>query len=136
MKKTLKNFIAFSHLPEALIRATVKQYGSWSGFIEAAPDMRDAAAGWPGFCYYTDTVEFAKANWPALKHACKTLADDIGVDGVYSLIAGFNCLKMDVDAVCEAIHAETDDSEQVWNALAWFALEEVANSCSDWLESE
>lgn len=137
MKPTLKSFCQESHLPESLIRATVKQAGGWESFQESAKDVTEHGAdgGFHGFIYYTDTVPFARRNRESILQACREMAQDLGEPGAYSLIAGFNCLKMLPDDVADAIgnprHAQ---NAEVLNALAWYALEEVSRSYCDALE--
>lgn len=129
----LNQFIATSHLDADLIRAVVRQSGGWSSFTEMAKDIADhgIGGGFHGWIYYADTVAFAKRNKAQIMAMARELANDIGED-VFAMIGGFNCLKMDSAAVAEAIYnPRSDDSVQVFNALAWFAAEEVARSYCD-----
>ena len=136
--KTIKSFVEMSHINENLIRGVIKQVGSWSYFKELAQDVSNAGAnaGFSGFIYYTDTVKFAENNRRAIIEECKRLAADIGCEGAYSMIAGFNCLDgYTADMVIEAINDTDDDNHtEVMNALAWFALEEVSRSYVDLME--
>jgi hypothetical protein len=95
-------------------------------------DIRDYGAdgGFSGFCYYADTVKFSEENKTDIMDVARDMADDFGLDGAYSLIAGFSCLNdMTADSVAEAIHSpDSEDYTFVMNALAWFAAEEVARS--------
>lgn len=95
-----------------------------------------ADAGWPGFIYYSETRDFADNNRAEIIEALDSLADDLGEKSV-SLVIGFNCLNDD-DETYKAVvrylgggsYAEDDatmDCASVWNAMAWFALETVAN---------
>ncbi len=58
--KTLKDFAAHSNIDAKLIRATVRQFGSWEYFTESAQDIcnHGAASGFGQFVYYKDTCEF------------------------------------------------------------------------------
>ena len=130
---TLKQFAAESHISESLIRAVVRQCGGWEAFTEMARDVTEggASGGFHGFIYHADTVPFAKRNKALILESCKQMADDLG-ESLYSMIAGFNCLKISEGEAAEGIHnARSDDHTQVMNALAWYALEEVARSYSD-----
>jgi hypothetical protein len=91
-------------------------------------------AGFNGFIYYADTVAFAEEHRTDILAMAREMADDLGLDGAYSLIAGFNCLGDDytTDSVADAIHdPEHEDYTQVMNALSWFAAEEVARELTD-----
>ena len=133
----LSKFIAESHLPASLIRATVRQCGGLESFTEMAQDVTNhgAGGGFSGFTYYADTVKFAERNKAAILDACRRMADDLGEPGAYSMIAGFNCLKdsgASADSVADAVHNKRhEDRTQVMNALAWYALEEVSRSYCD-----
>lgn len=136
--KTIKQFIKASHINAQLIRAVIRQIGGFDNFKQYARDVANhgADAGFSGFIYYTDTNAFFKRNKSAILECAKNLASDIGED-VFTMIAGFNCLKTDPVTVSEAIHnPRTNDPENVRNALAWFALEEVARSYSDLLDGQ
>jgi hypothetical protein len=95
-----------------------------------------ADSGWTGFTYTSDTVAFYHANKKAIVQAVKELADDIG-EGSIQMVMGFNCLKGDVEEeeVGKVLYGrgnDDDDGERlVMNALAWFALEEVARYLVD-----
>mgnify|MGYP003349736771 CR=1 FL=1 len=105
-----------------------------------------ADAGWSGFTYYADTVAFYKAHKADILALAKQQADDFG-QGMIAMIAGFNCLSSKVttnlylsnsprcyrkpdfseDEIAEAIYSGRGESaDTIRNALAWFALEEVA----------
>ena len=96
-----------------------------------------ASAGWSGFCYYSETIPFWEAHKADILALARDLADDLG-DGLLEMIAGFNCLEGEysVDEVGRAIYSPEDDSElqTVRNAMAWFALEEVAREVSDLID--
>lgn len=134
--RTIKGFAEKSNIDASLVRAVIRQIGGWQKFKDRAPDVTNCGAnrGFSGFVYYRDTVPFFKRNKTAIMSLAKDMASDLGQD-VYEMIAGFNCLKTDSGTVAEAIHnPRTDDPEQVRNALAWFALEEVARAYCDALE--
>lgn len=136
--KTLKQFVKASHINEQLIRAVIRQIGGLNSFKQSAHDVANYGAnrGFSGFIYYTDTNTFFKRNKAAILECANELANELGEE-VLAMIAGFNCLKTDVATVSEAMHnPRTNDPENVRNALAWFALEEVARSYSDLLEAE
>jgi len=140
-KLSMKKLIESSNLPASLIRSTIKQFGSWDYFKGSASDIvnHGADSGFSGFTYYGDTVPFAKRNKKAILASLLRLANDLGEPGAYTVIAGFNCLKessINVDGVVEAIHNPNhEDHSIVMNALAWYALEEVARAVVDYQEN-
>lgn len=134
---TLKSFIAASHLPASLIRAVVRQLGGWESFTESAPDIARYGidGGFGGFIYTDETVAFFRKNREAIVNLAKDQADDLGV-GVLEMISNFNCLRGDctIDEIGETLFGRTPD-DQIANALAWYAGEEVARSYVDFIES-
>lgn len=133
--KTLKAFTEATHIPATLVRAVVSQIGGWAEFKERAGDVakHGADGGFCGFSYYSDTVAFTKRQKAAILELAKQQADDFGSDSVYSMIAGFACLpEFSASDIAEAIrNPRSGDRQQVFNALAWYALEEVARSFDD-----
>lgn len=138
--KTLKSFIEASNISPKLIRAVVRQIGGWDSFKESAQDVANhgASGGVNGFIYYTDTVAFTKRNKKDILAMAEELASSIGEGDAITLIAGFNCLKnYSALEVSEAIYNPRSESRtDVFNALAWFTLEEVARSYCDLVEQE
>lgn len=134
-KTTLAAFVAHSHIDATLIRSTVKQFGGWDSFKESAQDIANngAAAGWAGFTYYTDTVPFAKRNKKAILAYAENMAQELGESGAVQCIAGFQCLKhYRQDEIAEGLYNPRSEAKtDIFNALAWFALEEVALAYAD-----
>lgn len=134
-KKTIKQVAENSALDATLVRAVVKRVGR-----ESLEDVANhgAAGGFPGFTYYKDTVAFFKKHRKAIVAIVERMADDFGESPV-DMVAGFNCLggrddrKEYVQSVCRCLYGcrLTDDDTNVANALAWFALEEVARVFCD-----
>lgn len=132
--KTIKAFTAKTDIPADLVRAVIRQHGGWDSFRESASDIANhgAAAGVSGFIYYAETVAFTEKNKADILTLAKAQASDFGTDSIYSMIAGFNGLGLDACQVAEAIHdPESEDRTQVFNVLAWYALEEVARAYYD-----
>lgn len=135
--KTLKQFTSQSNIPATLIRAVVRKIGGWDSFKDHAEDVSNhgASGGFSGFCYYSDTVKFAASHKNDIMLYANDMARDIGEDSAISLIAGFNCLKMDAVEVAEALYnPRSDERTMVYNALAWFALEEVSRNYCDMVQ--
>lgn len=131
-------FISKSHISAKIIRAVVRQSGGWDSFTEMAEDITNHGVdgGFHGWIYHAETVPFAKRNKAAIMEMAQQMADDMG-EPLYRMIAGFNCLKMEESEVAEALYnPRSDDKTQVFNALAWFAAEEVARSYVNIKEGE
>lgn len=92
-----------------------------------------AAGGFSGFTYYTDTLAFYKAHKGDILALAESMASDLGED-MLAMIAGFGCLvdgsrrhQYSATEIGEALYSGRGDATtQVRNAMAWFALEEVA----------
>lgn len=141
-KLTFSQFIAESGLPSSLVRSTVRQCCGWEMFQDTARNLQHsscgALGGFCGFIYYTDTVPFTKRNKKALLELCKEQAEECYGKGysVWQFIAGFNCVDCDAEQVVIALYTgKGDNVTEVYNALAWFALEEVSRRYCDILES-
>lgn len=140
--KTLKAFTAASNIDASLIRAVVRQSGGWSEFADHAQDVANHGAdgGFCGFIYYSDTVKFAERNKSTILTMANTMASELDADTAAGLIAGFNCVHLNKFEVYNALHCynpkvdDSDDYTTVMNALAWFALEEVARAYVDFEE--
>lgn len=141
-KPTLSLFLAESGLPSSLVCSTIRQCGGWEMFKDTARNLQysscGALGGFCGFIYHTDTVPFTKRNKKALLELCKEQAEDYYGKGygVGQFIAGFNCVDCDAEQVAIALYTgKGDNVTEVYNALAWYALEEVARRYCDILES-
>lgn len=136
---TMKTLIANSSIPATLIRAVVKNMGGWDSFKESAQDVVDhgASCGFGNFIYYTDTVAFAAKNRSAIAAYAYEQAKEIGYKDEIEMILGFNCLQHDdltSSDIARALYGRlTDDDKKtmIYNALAWYALEEVARYYCD-----
>ena len=126
-------------MEKKLINAVRRQIGD----VEYLEDVYNhgAGAGFPGFTYYTDTVAFYKKNKAAIIELAKEQADGMGIN-ILEMIGGFNCLKYydyktnrwtdeeGQEAIGQTVYGRKVD-DVVANALAWYALEEVARSIYD-----
>ena len=134
--------IDLCNVPPSLVRAVARQFGGWADLLESADDITrgGAGAGWSGFIYTRDTVKFAIKARASIAELAESMADDIGEGSAIELVQGFNCFRRDKPksaAVARALYTgrRDDDSDDVRNALAWFALEEVARAIVDARES-
>ncbi len=121
-----------------LINAVKKQLGAdWKEDLQNVVSCSSGAAGgFTGFIWYEDTVQFAKKYRKAIVELLEEQAQEYGYSGPIEMVKSFNCLK-GFDAtereVARSLYGRpTDDDTQILNALAWYALEEVAR----WWESE
>lgn len=146
---TQKALIASTNIPAALIRAVIKQSGGYEYFTQTAPDVANhgASCGSNGrFTYYRDTVPFARKNKAAILEMAKQQADDIyGKEkSAYQMMADFSDIKnaeIGPDELAEVINRPFHEDEegattQVFNTLAWYALEEVSRAYNDLLENQ
>lgn len=113
--------------------------GSKSEIKDTLQDVANhgANAGFSGFIYYTDTVKFFKNNRAEIVALVKEYASEFDQTPI-QFVASFRCLNGDYNdaegeaEISRALYGrlESDDT-QIPNALAWFALEEVARHETD-----
>lgn len=122
-----------------LINAVIAQLGYDEIDAECRDVLREvsrhgADAGFGGFIYYTETRAFFESNRASIVELVKQYADDFGQDSI-SFVAGFNCIDDDIetrDEIGRAIYGKLEGGDTlVANALAWFALEEVARHITE-----
>ena len=134
---TLKSFITDgTSVPASLVRSVVRQCGGWESFVSMAQDVCNcgASGGFGGFIYHTETIAFTKRNKKALLELCKRQAEEIYGKGytIGQFIAGFNCVDCGAEHVAIALYTgKGDNVTTVYNALAWYALEEVCRTYVD-----
>lgn len=129
--KTQQIKISETRFPK-LTRAVLKQIG---GDRETLADVAryGAAGGFCGFTYYKDTSAFYRKNREEIKKLLGETSENYG-EGLFSMVCNFACLRNwevteeQVAAVLFGKFGEIDegDETQIENALAWFALEEIA----------
>jgi hypothetical protein len=101
---------------------------------ESIDTLRDVAlhgadAGFPGFTTHADTCAFYEANRAEILALVGEQASEFGQTKI-AFLQGFQCLQgVDVDEIGRALYGSpNEDDVTVPNALAWFALEEVARA--------
>jgi hypothetical protein len=133
--RTIKQAIENSGIPSRLVNAVIRQLGG----KESLKDVYNhgASGGFCGFSYYADTCAFFKRNKVEILGLVDSMARDTGEQPA-AIVAGFNCLKIkpeDSEGMREVYRCldgrVNRDDTQVSNALAWFALEEVARAMCD-----
>lgn len=118
-------------ITDTLRRAVIRRVGR-----DSLTDVANhgAAGGYPGFCYYTDTCAFYAKHQKDIVQAVEEMADDLG-DSPVSMVRGFNCLgaaDYTESEVARTLYGtKSQHQQQVANALAWFALEEVAREAEN-----
>lgn len=135
---SLKSFAESFTVP-ALARAVVRQSGGWENFQSIASDVAShgADSGFGGWTYYSDTTDFYKTNRDAIKELAQDMADSLGESGAPALVKGFNCLRDSAtdEEIGQTLYGSPRGHDTtVANALAWFALEEVARHFVDHAE--
>ena len=132
--RTVKQASEQYGIPTTLINACIRAVGK-----ESLPDVmtHGANTGWPGFTYTADCAAFFNRHKVAILRMVNDIASDLG-EAPAPMVAGFNYLKIKADdsegmrAVYRALDGRVQgDETQVANALAWFALEEVARAMCD-----
>jgi len=141
--RTVKQASDNSGIPTSLIKAVIKQLGGTEDLMDVM--NHGASGGFSGFTYYGDTVTFFKKYKKAIVKMVKEMASAIG-ESPENMVASFGCLKIDPnneEGMHEIRHIldgkvkkgeyrpAEDEGLQIKNALAWFALEEVARTMCD-----
>lgn len=129
--KTIKAFTKQSNIDAKLIRAVIRQVGGFEAFKEIADNVTNygAAGGFGGFIYYTDTIPFTRKNRALIVELLTDLNLELYGNKNYSeTLINFNCLKgFEPIEILDGLHnSRSDYRSTVYNALAWFVLEEVA----------
>lgn len=142
----MKTLIANSSIPATLIRAVVKNMGGLDSFKESAQDVVDhgATCGFGNFIYYTDTVAFTAKNRKSIAEYAAEQSKEIGYKDEIEMILSFNVIKKDNDDltssdIARALYgrlADDDKKTTIYNVLAWYALEEVAQAYCDLVEQD
>ena len=100
--------------------------------------LRDVAnhgadGGFAGFTYYSDTCAFYARHQSRIAALVEEMAYEMGESPTH-LVAGFRCLNGDYSEaeVGRTLYGPKKGHDtQIANALAWFALEEVARNVTE-----
>ncbi len=128
MKTITKKQIKAMH---PLAMACYRQIGadSVAEFIEKMIDVSNHGAntGWNGFTYSIECQKFFKSNKKAIIAQLKNDSEELG-KCMLEIVKSFNCLhnNFSLEEIGEAIFSGKGDS-MIFDALAWYALESVAN---------
>jgi hypothetical protein len=131
MKNTIKvQDTRFPRLTRAILRRLDREQ-------LAEVTQHGADTGRSGFTYYNETNAFYKAHKADILALAKERASDMGEE-MLTMVQGFRCLgsknafgkhvsDYSLDEIAESLHSDKGDaSTYIRNAMAWFALEEVA----------
>lgn len=117
---------------KTLINAVINRIG-----MDSVQDVVNHGidGGFNGFIYTKDTVSFWQRHRKDIMKLAQDMASGLG-ENIIEMIGGFNCLgyydyktnkwtdREGQEAIGKTIYSEKTD-DQVGNALAWFAAEEV-----------
>ena len=135
----LKDFVNYSGINAKLINAVKNQSGlNWDDFKDYLQNVSGcpcgAAGGFSGFVWYSETSSFWRKNRKLITELMQEQADSLG-ENPLSMVLGFNCFKggsFSQEEIGRALFGNyNEDYMQIYNAFAWFALEEVAYRFSD-----
>lgn len=121
-----------------LINAVISRVG-----VDSVQDITNHGidGGFNGFIYYTDTVKFFNTYKKDILQWAEDMAGELGED-MLKMISSFNCLssgqhpnrKPDYTQteIAQALFSGKGESaDQIKNAMAWFAAEEVCRLFED-----
>jgi len=109
-----------------LTNAVISQLGGTDSLEDICNGGIDG--GFSGFTYYADTVAFTEANFDAILERLKDDCDSMGLDSIAKLLASFRCLQgySENELIAGLLSRGHELRELVFNALAWYAAEEIA----------
>jgi hypothetical protein len=129
--KTITELVSKSSVPEGLIRAVVHQVGGWEIFKMIAPTVTTTpTAQWAGFEYHTETTKFFTCHRDLIRQLAQHVATECGRSTI-SMVLSLHCLDQSFseDEVGLALYGpKSKINTQIANALAWFALQQVAQA--------
>lgn len=128
--KTLAQIVKERPDQARLIKAVVSRIGK-----ESIMDVINHGidGGFGGFCCYCDTVRFFRTHRKVILEMAEELADDLGED-MLTTIQNFGCLgkEFSLTEIGQALFTNKGEMvDQVQNAMAWFAAEEVCRMFED-----
>lgn len=135
--KTMKQVINDGYMPAKLVRGVILQLGSGKKAMDSLEDVYNHGAdgGFNGFIYYCDTLEFYRRYKKEIIQLAEQMSDDLGMDTI-EMIMNFGCFKDNEHdpqfkrEIMKTLYGQAVNTE-VANAMAWFALEEVAREFCD-----
>ena len=137
----MSDFLKAANINPKLTSAVIRQFGGWETFQEKANDVANHGiqGGYCGFIYYVETAAFVKKHKKLIIENIVQLADEIG-ENFAKVIADFNCLKKsgitENDVIIALMYTRLNDDylmREIYNALAWYAGETVAQEYVDFV---
>jgi len=129
---TKKQVLADNSQYKTLINAVISRIG-----MDSINDVNNHGinGGFSGFIYYSETVAFFKRHKKDILAMAEDMAEQLGED-MLTMIGNFNCLSSGnwqnrnpdytPTEIGEAIFSGRGEyADQIQNAMAWFAAEEV-----------
>jgi len=133
--ETIKNIAEYANASETLVEAVVSQYGSIEEFNELT-EYISADNGYNGFIYYCDTLNFTNRNKSDILEMATAQAEEFGESSIFTMISNFGGINLTPEEVAEAIYNEDSENRtEVYNVLAWYALEETVYGLINYRES-
>ncbi len=126
---TTQQIIERSGLPARLVRSVIRATGK-ENLHDIAKHGIDG--GFAGFIYTRETVAFFKRHKKEIVALVESMADELGEEPLV-MVASFRCLspadRQTKASIARCLYGSvTKDDDNVANALAWFAAEEVARA--------
>ncbi len=114
-----------------LRKAVINQLGGLEIFKQSFKDIAQYGGDgvFHGFIYYTETTAFFKQNRRSILAHLDAICFDLGEDRI-SVLKSWRCLNhLTSDEIARGLYegGKSEEVTQVQNALAFFALEEVAH---------
>lgn len=138
-KLTMNAVIENSVLEASVIRSLVRWHGGWSEFKAISRDIANYGANTGiSFIMYTDSAKSFKANAPALKRWVSELATDYD-HGVLEMLQSWKGIGKiySLDEIGSALYAGKGDSvDSVYSTIIYAAVEEIANTIVNMVDSE
>lgn len=122
-----------------MANAVVEQLGGVSEdtLLNTLDSCRNANDGYTGFYYPSQTCKFWNENKDAIIENMHEIADDLGED-LITMIKEFGDFQDEedftYDVIGKALYApfDEDESRDIYDTFAKYALEEVARRFQDW----
>lgn len=116
-----------------LAKAVHEQLGGDDYATQQLAQVRSGNDGWNGFIYYEETEKFYNSNRQKVLNYAKELAVEFG-ESLCQMVANFNSVDASEDEIALTLYGSKKQCNiDVANALAWFALEEVAYHFQEFL---
>lgn len=140
MNMNMKDFLDKTHLDKPLVRAVIRRLGGWETAREYLVDVSryGATAGFPGFTYTMDNIEFYRHNrWRIVKLLEGEVENFDYQDDIIAVVRYFPLFKGSIPSTRDVgmtLYGNMPN-DRIAEALAWYALERVADDFVRYLRS-